>query len=173
MSPYLLMLIFAVAVTGFVVSMAAFLSWVERKQSAVMQDRIGANRARILGIRALGLFHAIADPVKLLLKEDFIPSGANRFFHTIAPWLSVTFALLAAFAIPFGDYIVVGGEEVELRALPVNVALLFVFAVGLGLLLLLVGIFSGLLTSLPRAGVWICKVHKTTILSEYVQIIHI
>ena len=84
MTPYWLILIFAAAVTGFVVSMAAFLSWVERKQSAVMQDRIGANRATILGIRALGLFHAIADPVKLLLKEDFVPRGANRFFHTIA-----------------------------------------------------------------------------------------
>jgi NADH-quinone oxidoreductase subunit H len=133
MTPYWLILIFAAAVTGFVVSMAAFLSWVERKQSAVMQDRIGANRAAILGIRALGLFHAIADPVKLLLKEDFVPRGANRFFHTIAPWLSVTFALLAAFAIPFGDHILLGEEQVELRALPVNVALLFVFAaVGMG-----------------------------------------
>ncbi len=49
---------------------APVITWVERKQSAVMQDRIGANRADIAGIRLIGLFHPIADVLKLLSKEE-------------------------------------------------------------------------------------------------------
>ncbi|MBA4369752.1 MAG: NADH-quinone oxidoreductase subunit H, partial [Desulfobacterium sp.] len=52
---------------------APVLGWVERKQSAVMQDRIGANRADIFGFTVIGLFHSIADAIKVLTKEDFIP----------------------------------------------------------------------------------------------------
>src|SRR5204863_313131 len=44
----------------FVLNTAAILGWVERKQSAIMQDRIGGNRASIFGFRALGLFHPLA-----------------------------------------------------------------------------------------------------------------
>jgi len=58
---------------------APVLTWVERKQSAIMQDRVGANRADIMGFTALGLFHAIADAIKMFTKEDFVPQGANRF----------------------------------------------------------------------------------------------
>ena len=68
--------IFLVAVAG----LTPILTWVERKQSAVMQDRIGANRADVAGITILGLFHPIADVVKLLTKEDVVPQGANRVF---------------------------------------------------------------------------------------------
>ena len=54
----LLKVLFVLGVTvGF---FAPILTWVERKQSAIMQDRIGANRADILGFRALGLFHIMA-----------------------------------------------------------------------------------------------------------------
>ncbi len=43
-----------------------------------MQDRIGANRADVAGITALGLLHPLADVLKLLTKEDVVPAGANR-----------------------------------------------------------------------------------------------
>lgn len=115
-------------VLGFVLNLAGFLTWVERKQSAVMQDRIGANRASIFGFRILGLFHIMADGIKMVTKEDFIPRGANRFFHTIAPMLALGFALVAAFAIPFGDYVDMGGHRIVLQAVPINVGFLFVFA---------------------------------------------
>ncbi len=68
------------------VIMGAFLpiiTWVERKQSAVMQDRVGANRADIFGIRILGLFHPIADVLKLFTKEDIVPQGANQVPHPL------------------------------------------------------------------------------------------
>src|SRR6185295_8341685 len=103
--------------------------WVERKQSAVMQDRIGANRASIFGFKAMGLFHAIADVLKMLSKEEFMPAGANKFLFNLAPYLSVVFALVGFAAIPFGNQLVLdSGRVIELQAANINVALLFIFA---------------------------------------------
>src|SRR3989338_11419924 len=92
-----------------VLNFAGMQTWLERKQSALMQDRIGANRAsftlpwwwaapinwvlRKLG--GLGILHALADVLKLLTKEDFIPAAGNRLLHTLAPLISVFFALIA------------------------------------------------------------------------------
>ena len=85
-----------------VLNLAGLHTWVERKQSALIQDRIGANRADIFGFRALGLFHALADAVKMFTKEDIVPARADRVLHTLAPFFSVFFALVAFAAIPFG-----------------------------------------------------------------------
>ena len=74
---------------------APVVTWIERKQSAVMQDRIGANRADIGGITLLGLFHPLADVVKLLTKEDFVPVGANRVMHLLAPLIGAIPAIIA------------------------------------------------------------------------------
>ncbi len=107
---------------------AGLLTWVERKQSAVMQDRIGANRATIFGFKALGLFHAIADVLKMLSKEEFIPVGANKFLFNLAPYLSVTFALVGFAAIPIGNQLIVGERIIDLQAANLNIALIFIFA---------------------------------------------
>ncbi len=111
-----------------VLNLAGLHTWVERKQSAVMQDRIGANRASIFGIRLFGLFHPLADAVKMFAKEDFIPANANRFLHTLAPFLSVFFALAAFAGIPFGDRLVIGERVIELQVAKIDVALLYIFA---------------------------------------------
>ena len=111
-----------------VMGMASVLTWLERKQSAVMQDRIGANRADIFGFRILGLFHIIADTVKMFTKQDFVPPQGNRFLHTIAPAIALFFALLSFAAIPFGGVYSFAGYEVSLQILNINVGLLFVFA---------------------------------------------
>ncbi len=111
-----------------VLNLAGLHTWVERKQSAIMQDRIGANRASILGIRLWGLFHPLADAVKMFTKEDFIPQGADRLLHTLAPFLSVFFALVAFAGIPFGDRLVVGGRVVELQMAKIDAAVLYIFA---------------------------------------------
>ena len=72
------------AILGFGLNIAGFLGWVERKQSAVMQDRIGANRADIFGFKMLGLFHPIADAIKMLTKEDFQAKGVHKPLHGLA-----------------------------------------------------------------------------------------
>jgi NADH-quinone oxidoreductase subunit H len=74
--------------------------WLERKGSATIQDRLGPNRASILGIRLFGMLHNIADAVKLFMKEDVLPKRADRLAYYLAPALSMTFALLPLMVVP-------------------------------------------------------------------------
>ena len=113
---------------GFGMGWAGFLGWVERKQSAVLQDRIGANRADIFGFTLLGLFHPIADAIKLLTKEDFVPRGAHRFFHAVAPGISLGFALMGLAAMPFGGDVEYLGRTWSLQPIQSPVGLVFVLA---------------------------------------------
>lgn len=84
------------------------LTWVERKQAAVMSDRIGANRAYVripftqIKLVWLGLFHGLADGLKMMLKEDWRPDTYDRFAYAIAPWVVFTPVLLVFAVIPFG-----------------------------------------------------------------------
>ena len=124
-----------------VLNLAGLLTWVERKQSAVMQDRVGANRAWIVFPKwlaplnwllwlpnQLGLLHALADAVKMFVKEDFMPRGADKILFNLAPVLSVVFALMTFAAIPFGDVWHWGSRAVNLQIADVNAGILFVFA---------------------------------------------
>jgi NADH-quinone oxidoreductase subunit H len=115
-------------VMGFVLNAAAILGWVERKQSAIMQDRIGANRASIFGLRLMGLFHPLADTLKMLTKEDFRPARADRLLFDLAPFVSVFFALVAFASIPFGDTLTIGSRVIPLQAVTLNVGILYAFA---------------------------------------------
>ena len=115
-------------VMAFVLNTAAILGWVERKQSAIMQDRIGANRASIFGLRVLGLFHPLADTLKMLTKEDFRPARADRLLFDLAPFVSVFFALVAFASIPFGDTLRIGTRVIPLQAITLNVGILYAFA---------------------------------------------
>jgi NADH-quinone oxidoreductase subunit H len=113
-----------------VMTSGLILSWVERKQSAIMQDRIGANRASILGFRLMGLIHNLADAAKGIMKEDYIPPKANKFLHTLAPFLAC-FTATAAFAVlPFGGEVHIPGlaDPIVLTIAPMQVGALFVFA---------------------------------------------
>ncbi|MBN1475567.1 NADH-quinone oxidoreductase subunit H [Candidatus Sumerlaeota bacterium] len=140
MSPMAIELIYrgtlAFVVVNAVMGYGGLLSWLERKQSALMQNRIGANRASILGIRAIGLIHMLSDGIKMLTKEDWRPPGADRLLHTIAPLLSIGFAVLVFAAIPFGDRIPIqgmSGEWLNLRVCDIDLGLLAVFAIlGMG-----------------------------------------
>jgi NADH-quinone oxidoreductase subunit H len=111
-----------------VMTLAAILTWMERKQSAVMQDRIGANRASILGFRAYGLFQILADGIKMFVKEDFSPQTEHPFLHTLAPFLSGFFALIGFAAIPFGNTVSLFGHDIRLQIIDLNVGILYVFA---------------------------------------------
>ncbi|MBI3307688.1 MAG: NADH-quinone oxidoreductase subunit H [Candidatus Omnitrophica bacterium] len=135
-------LILAGLVLFMVINFAALHTWIERKQSAVMQDRIGANRAFIelpwkwatpinwllRPINELGLFHPIADAIKMFMKEDYIPPYGDKFLHTLAPFLSLTFGIVGFAAIPFGDVLILGSRTINLQVAPMNVALLYIFA---------------------------------------------
>jgi NADH-quinone oxidoreductase subunit H len=92
---------------GFVLNVAGLLTWADRRQSAMIQHRIGPNRAviKVFGkeLRVLGLLHTAADGIKFFTKEDFMPPKADPLLFMLAPILAMAavFSLLAA--IPFGD----------------------------------------------------------------------
>ena len=93
---------------GVLMTFGLVLTWVERKQGAVMSDRIGANRAYLripftqIKLVWWGLFHGLADGLKMLLKEDFKPNSYDRFAYAIAPWVVFAPVLLVFAVIPFG-----------------------------------------------------------------------
>ena len=128
MEVLLIKLVLAGLVLFAVLNLAGAHTWVERKQSALIQDRIGANRASIFGFRLLGILHGLADPIKMFTKEDIVPAGANKTLHALAPFISVFFALVAFAAIPFGDRLVLGDRVIELQVANIDAALLYVFA---------------------------------------------
>lgn len=120
----------AFLVLFMVLNLAGLLGWIERKGSALIQDRIGANRASIFGFAGMGMVNTlIADPIKFLLKEDTIPREANRFLHTIAPCLALFPPLVTFAVIPFGDLLNIGGREINLQVADLNIGILYIFAI--------------------------------------------
>lgn len=105
-------LIKCVIMLMFVMNVAALLTWLDRRGGAMIQDRVGPNRAMIkigsFELRIAGLLHAAADGVKFFFKEDFMPPKADRVLFSMAPILSMApvFALVAV--LPFGDTLCYG-----------------------------------------------------------------
>ena len=101
-------LVFIGYAIGVLMTFGLVLTWVERKQAAIMSDRIGANRAYLripftqFKLIWWGLFHGLADGMKMLLKEDFKPNSYDRLAYAIAPWVVFTPVLLVFAVIPFG-----------------------------------------------------------------------
>lgn len=130
-----IVIIKAAVVMGALLHMAAMVTWVERKGSALIQNRVGANRAAIpiFGIRfdLAGIFNTlVADPVKALTKEDFVPRGTSQFMHSLAPFLAVFPIILSFAVIPFGPPFEVGGKTITLQLADLNVGVLYIFAMG-------------------------------------------
>jgi len=94
---------------GFVFNVADLLTWYDRRGGAMMQDRIGPNRAslKIFGfeLRVAGLLHTAADGVKFFTKEDFMPPKADKLLFSLAPMLAMIPVLTLLAVIPFGDTI--------------------------------------------------------------------
>jgi len=107
---------------AFVMGSAAVLGWAERRQSAMIQDRLGPNRADIGGVRAFGLIQLLADSVKLAFKEDFEPAHGNRFLFAAGPFLALMAPMMVFVFIPFGP----GDLFVISRS---NIGALFILAV--------------------------------------------
>jgi len=131
----------------FVMPLASILTWMERRQSAMMQDRIGPTRANIGPFRLFGLVHILADGLKMFFKEDFVPAKAHRPLFTLAPVLAMAPVVIAFAIIPFGPLfvpslafkvarpevmasaVVAGKTAVLGQVLSVDFGLLFYFAI--------------------------------------------
>jgi NADH-quinone oxidoreductase subunit H len=129
-SDLLVLVLRPLAALGFFFTLVPVMIWFERKGSAFIQDRVGPNRAYIpgIGLRLAGFVHNFSDVVKLLTKEDFIPSFAHKIFYVLAPMLVMGSALLTYAVIPFGDDFTVGATSFSLRAVDTELGILWVFA---------------------------------------------
>ncbi|EPR43563.1 NAD(P)H-quinone oxidoreductase subunit 1 [Desulfovibrio sp. X2] len=118
-----LLLLKMAVVLGVALGAAAYLVLFERKLLGRFQLRYGPNR-----VGPFGLLQPMADGVKMLLKEDLIPEGADRVLFLLAPALPTVTALLTFAVVPFGDTLTVMGHAVPLVISDLNVGLLFVLA---------------------------------------------
>lgn len=142
----------------FIMGLASLCTWIERKGSALIQDRIGANRAgafyesdilvlkpftpiwRVLG--KLGVINTlICDAVKALTKEDFVPEGTSNFIHSLAPFLAALPIFLSFALIPFApDFIIdftvpyfgyhIGPYVFRFQIASIDAGVLFILAMG-------------------------------------------
>src|SRR5215831_886770 len=92
-------------ILALVMPLASLLTWAERRQSAMMQDRLGPNRANIGPIKLKGILHFVADALKMIFKEDFIPANVHKGLFALAPILALAPVLIAFCIIPFGPTI--------------------------------------------------------------------
>lgn len=94
---------------GFLVNIGGLLTWYDRRGGAMMQDRIGPNRAALtigkFQLRIGGLLHTAADGVKFFTKEDFMPPNADKLLFSLAPMLAMLPVIALVAVIPFGDAI--------------------------------------------------------------------
>lgn len=103
--------------------------WVERRGPAMMQRRKGPNRVGLFQFRLWGLLQSLADAVKLIFKEEVVPTGAQKKFYHLAPIFSLFPALLVASAIPYGNDILIGDIRIPLSIINLDVGFLFIFAI--------------------------------------------
>lgn len=100
---------------------AAYITLLERRLLALVQIRYGPNR-----VGPLGLLQPLADGIKLIFKESFVPAGADRLVYWIAPAISMVAALFVYAVIPIGPEVRLFGSTVPLYLADVNVGILLV-----------------------------------------------
>lgn len=130
-------------VLGFAMPIGGLLTlFGDRKQSSLIQNRVGPNRATFFGLSLGGIPHFLADGLKTIFKEDIIPRNANPFWHNIVPILMLFPSIVLWAVIPVGDLfctgtivvenyrdICVGGESRNYFSVSnMNAGLLYVFA---------------------------------------------
>jgi NADH-quinone oxidoreductase subunit H len=113
------LLIFVVGVVLTILSV-----WAERRIVARMQMRVGPNR-----VGPFGLIQALADGVKLALKEDLIPAAADKVVFISAPIISATTAFMAFAVIPMTGKVNFFGKETAMQLTDIPVGVLYILAV--------------------------------------------
>ena len=102
--------------------------WVERRGSALIQDRLGPNR-----VGPFGLLQPVIDVVKLLTKENLRPAGVQTFLYVLAPAIAITISLSTFIAVPFArdSGLTVFGHPVDgfIVAPDLNIGVLYIFAI--------------------------------------------
>ena len=142
----ILVILKAALAMGALLHAAAMITWVERKGSAMIQNRIGANRASIIFGDLFGIWNTlVADPVKAITKEDWLPVGTSQFMHSLAPFMGVFPVLISFAVIPFGppihiDYldlgtifgipVVIKDYDITLQVANLDVGVLYILAMG-------------------------------------------
>jgi NADH-quinone oxidoreductase subunit H len=116
--------VLVVAVFGVCLGAAAYSTWGERKFAALLQDRLGPNRAGIFG-----LLQPLADGIKMIMKEEIIPSVSNKFLFILGPSISIFTAIMTSAVIPWGPAIVIAGESYALQVADLNIGVLYLLGV--------------------------------------------
>jgi NADH-quinone oxidoreductase subunit H len=120
-----------VIVLLFVMVFATLLTLADRKWSALMQDRVGPNRARFPGIDSplAGTPHIVADVLKMLFKEDFLSAGArkSKVLFNLGPFLSFAPAFMLIAIVPMGPVITLWGKSFGLQVARLDWGILYVF----------------------------------------------
>src|SRR5512135_3248801 len=112
-------LILAAMTAGF-----AYVTYYERKALARIQTRIGPNRAGPWGI-----LQPVADGIKLIFKEEFVPARSDKLLCLLAPVVTVVPALIITAVIPWGRSITLFGHTINLYLANVNVGILYLSAI--------------------------------------------
>jgi NADH-quinone oxidoreductase subunit H len=103
---------------------AMYSTYAERKIAAVLQDRVGPNRAGPFGI-----LQPMADGLKFFFKEEIIPNASSKTLFVMGPMLAMIVALVTSAVIPWGPSIQIGDRLVPLQIADVNIGMLFIFGV--------------------------------------------
>ena len=122
---YILIPLIKIAIILAIVPLlVAALTLAERKIIAFMQVRLGPMR-----VGPWGLLQPIADPIKLLLKEDIIPERADRLIFILAPVICLIPAFIVLAVIPIGPTITILGKPISLYVTDLNIGVLYVLSI--------------------------------------------
>ena len=111
------------------VGITPIMVWWERRIAGLMQDRTGPNRCHVGGFRLGGLVQSVADMLKLVFKEEFIPGYIKyRFMYQAAPSLLFICAFLTFAVVPFADTLIIDGKEYMMQAIPMELGILWFLA---------------------------------------------
>lgn len=126
------------AVFSITLLIATYSTYAERKIAAILQDRIGPNRAGPFGI-----MQPLADAVKMFMKEEIIPSDSNKFLFILGPSLAMLTACMTSAVIPWSTDLHLFGRQIPLQIADINIGILYIFAVvSLGVYGIMIGGWS-------------------------------